>query len=233
MKVYSYVCWARVGLVSAGGEAEGSGSVCDVSVPLQITRMDLDENQLLHLPEPVFRGDRVYHLHQCQCQVSQTFKTDFANTGDYVTRLHNRIQHIMKPLTSWNVTVVKDCSVWMFECSPTTCNPHFLSHPHHNLFSINHTVTDHCFPTPLPCVHLWLWGSRNSTQDPLTPISSPGGSLPPSLGQNSPNGPPVVLSPGHVATRWDQAWPDYPPPAWETRGCFFTGDYHCFVSGKL
>ncbi|XP_053183896.1 aryl hydrocarbon receptor nuclear translocator isoform X1 [Scomber japonicus] len=42
---------------------------------------------------------------------------------------------------------------------------------------------------------------KNSTQDPLTPISSPGGSLPPSLGQNSPNGPPVVLSPGHVATR--------------------------------
>ncbi|TKS82126.1 Aryl hydrocarbon receptor nuclear translocator [Collichthys lucidus] len=43
--------------------------------------------------------------------------------------------------------------------------------------------------------------SRNSTQDPLTPISSPGGSLPPSLGQNSPNCPPVVLSPGQVATR--------------------------------
>nr|XP_046255782.1 aryl hydrocarbon receptor nuclear translocator-like isoform X3 [Scatophagus argus] len=42
---------------------------------------------------------------------------------------------------------------------------------------------------------------KNSTQDPLTPISSPGGSLPPSLGQNSPNCPPVVLSPGQVATR--------------------------------
>ena len=47
----------RVGLVLAGGEAEGPGSVCDVPVPLQITRMALDENQLLHLPEPVFRGD--------------------------------------------------------------------------------------------------------------------------------------------------------------------------------
>ncbi|XP_055358876.1 aryl hydrocarbon receptor nuclear translocator isoform X3 [Betta splendens] len=42
---------------------------------------------------------------------------------------------------------------------------------------------------------------KNSSQDPLTPISSPGGSLPPSLGQSSPSGPPVVLSPGHVATR--------------------------------
>ncbi|TWW79076.1 aryl hydrocarbon receptor nuclear translocator isoform X1 [Takifugu flavidus] len=42
---------------------------------------------------------------------------------------------------------------------------------------------------------------KNSTQDPLTPISSPGGSLPPSLGQSSPNCPPAVLSPGQVATR--------------------------------
>ncbi|KAM9353934.1 aryl hydrocarbon receptor nuclear translocator isoform 2-T2 [Symphorus nematophorus] len=42
---------------------------------------------------------------------------------------------------------------------------------------------------------------KNSTQDPLTPISSPGGSLTPSLGQSSPNCPPVVLSPGQVATR--------------------------------
>ncbi|KAM9851602.1 aryl hydrocarbon receptor nuclear translocator isoform 2-T2 [Aulostomus maculatus] len=36
---------------------------------------------------------------------------------------------------------------------------------------------------------------KNSAQDPLTPISSP------SLGQSSPNGPPVVLSPQQVATR--------------------------------
>jgi len=43
--------------VSSGGEAEGSGSVSDVSVPLQIKRMDLDEDKLLHLPEPLFRGD--------------------------------------------------------------------------------------------------------------------------------------------------------------------------------
>ncbi|XP_041797647.1 aryl hydrocarbon receptor nuclear translocator-like isoform X2 [Chelmon rostratus] len=42
---------------------------------------------------------------------------------------------------------------------------------------------------------------KNSTQDPLTPISSPGGSLPPSLGQSSPNCAPVVISPGQVATR--------------------------------
>lgn len=42
---------------------------------------------------------------------------------------------------------------------------------------------------------------KNSTQDPLTPISSPGGSLPPSLGQSSPNNLPVVLSPGKVASR--------------------------------
>ncbi|XP_029307087.1 aryl hydrocarbon receptor nuclear translocator isoform X3 [Cottoperca gobio] len=42
---------------------------------------------------------------------------------------------------------------------------------------------------------------KNSTQDPLSPISSPGGSLPPSLGLGSPNCPPVMLSPGHVAAR--------------------------------
>ncbi|XP_070821979.1 aryl hydrocarbon receptor nuclear translocator isoform X3 [Chaetodon trifascialis] len=42
---------------------------------------------------------------------------------------------------------------------------------------------------------------KNSPQEPLTPISSPGGSLPPSLGQSSPNCTPVVLSPGQVATR--------------------------------
>ncbi|XP_029359331.1 aryl hydrocarbon receptor nuclear translocator isoform X2 [Echeneis naucrates] len=42
---------------------------------------------------------------------------------------------------------------------------------------------------------------KNSTQDPLTPISSPGGLLPPSLGQSSPSGPPVVLSPGQVTAR--------------------------------
>ncbi|XP_038140162.1 aryl hydrocarbon receptor nuclear translocator-like isoform X2 [Cyprinodon tularosa] len=40
---------------------------------------------------------------------------------------------------------------------------------------------------------------KNSSQDPLTPISSPGAPLP--LGQSSPNGHPVVLSPGRLATR--------------------------------
>lgn len=47
----------HVALVSSGDEAEGPGFVSDVSLPLQIQRMDLDENQLLHLPKPVFRGD--------------------------------------------------------------------------------------------------------------------------------------------------------------------------------
>ncbi|KAM4580476.1 aryl hydrocarbon receptor nuclear translocator isoform 2-T2 [Odontesthes bonariensis] len=42
---------------------------------------------------------------------------------------------------------------------------------------------------------------KNSTQDPLTPISSPGASVPPSLGQRSPNAHPAVLSPGQMATR--------------------------------
>ncbi|XP_047217258.1 aryl hydrocarbon receptor nuclear translocator isoform X3 [Girardinichthys multiradiatus] len=41
--------------------------------------------------------------------------------------------------------------------------------------------------------------NRNSTQDPLTPISSPGAPMP--LGQSSPKGHPVVLSPGPMATR--------------------------------
>ncbi|XP_061632440.1 aryl hydrocarbon receptor nuclear translocator isoform X2 [Phyllopteryx taeniolatus] len=44
-------------------------------------------------------------------------------------------------------------------------------------------------------------GNRNTTPDPLAPISSPGVLLPPSLVQRSSNGPPVVLSPGKVATR--------------------------------
>lgn len=60
------------GRVFTGGEAEGPGPFSDVPVSLQIKRVDLDENQLLHLPEPVFRGNRVYHLYQRQCQVSHT-----------------------------------------------------------------------------------------------------------------------------------------------------------------
>ncbi|XP_034408948.1 aryl hydrocarbon receptor nuclear translocator isoform X4 [Cyclopterus lumpus] len=43
--------------------------------------------------------------------------------------------------------------------------------------------------------------NRNSTQDPLPPISSPVGALSPSLGQSSPNCPPVMLGPGQVAAR--------------------------------
>lgn len=121
----------------------------------------------------------------------------------------------------WSVTVVKDPSVWMLAYPPQSPVPLYLT-----TSPFNKPHTDHFLPTPLFCTRLWLWGSRNSTQDPLTPISSPGGSLPPSLGQSSPNCPPVVLSPGQVATRWDQAWPDYPPPAWESRGCFM-GDYCC------
>uniref|UniRef100_A0A8C7CCX8 Aryl hydrocarbon receptor nuclear translocator n=1 Tax=Oncorhynchus kisutch TaxID=8019 RepID=A0A8C7CCX8_ONCKI len=43
-----------------------------------------------------------------------------------------------------------------------------------------------------------LWASRTSTQDTLTPLSSSGVSLPPSLGESSPNFPPVSHSPGQV-----------------------------------
>lgn len=56
--------------MSSGGEDERPGVVCDVSVLLQIKRMDLDENEFLYVPEPFFRGDWVYHLYQCECQVS-------------------------------------------------------------------------------------------------------------------------------------------------------------------
>ncbi|XP_028325697.1 aryl hydrocarbon receptor nuclear translocator isoform X2 [Gouania willdenowi] len=42
---------------------------------------------------------------------------------------------------------------------------------------------------------------KNASQETLTPISSPGGLVPPSLGQSSPNGPPIMLSPGQIATR--------------------------------
>ncbi|XP_036394307.1 aryl hydrocarbon receptor nuclear translocator isoform X4 [Megalops cyprinoides] len=42
--------------------------------------------------------------------------------------------------------------------------------------------------------------NRAPTQDSLTPLSSPGMALPPSLGQNSPNCPPA-LSPGQVTAR--------------------------------
>ncbi|XP_010883118.1 aryl hydrocarbon receptor nuclear translocator isoform X2 [Esox lucius] len=42
---------------------------------------------------------------------------------------------------------------------------------------------------------------KSSTQDPLTPLSSPGVSLPPSLGGSSPICTPVAPSPGQVAAR--------------------------------
>ncbi|XP_029592439.1 aryl hydrocarbon receptor nuclear translocator isoform X3 [Salmo trutta] len=42
---------------------------------------------------------------------------------------------------------------------------------------------------------------KTSTQDTLTPLSSSGVSLPPSLGESSPNFPPVSPSPGQVAAR--------------------------------
>lgn len=88
--------------------------------------------------------------------------------------------------------------------------PQFLLHPYCNPFwKITHWLLSPYLP--LFCTHLWSWGIRNSTQDPLTPTSSPGGSLPPSLGNSSPNCPTALLSPGQVATRWDQARPDYPP----------------------
>lgn len=60
----------NVGLVT-GGEAEGPGPLSHVPIPLQVQRVDLDQNQLLHLSESLFRGDRVHHLHQRQRQVSR------------------------------------------------------------------------------------------------------------------------------------------------------------------
>lgn len=58
------------GLVT-GGEAEGPGPLSHVPISLQVQRVALDQNQLLHLSESVFRGDRVHHLHQRQRQVSR------------------------------------------------------------------------------------------------------------------------------------------------------------------
>lgn len=56
--------------LSTGGENERPGPVGHVSISLQIWRVDLDENQLLHIPESLLRRDRVHHLHQRQRQVS-------------------------------------------------------------------------------------------------------------------------------------------------------------------
>lgn len=167
------------------------------------------------------RFQRRLSISSVPMSMSSESHTDWTNTDNYVTRLHNEIQYIMKPLTFWNV---KDPSVWMLAYHPPSPVP--LTPSTQPLCITPHT--DHSLPTPLLCTHLWLWGSRNSTQDPLPPISSPVGALPPSLGQSSPNCPPVMLSPGQVAARWDQAWPDYPPPAWENKGCFFMGDCSCF-----
>lgn len=186
--------------LSTGGETEGPGPLSDVPIPLQIKRVDLDKNQLLHLPESVLRGDWVYYLYQRQCQVSHTptLFCLFYQSHSYLPGLHNQTQHVVQ---HWGFEMWLLWKIRRSECLPfsftLTTSPFYSNKPH----------TDHFFPTSYP----WLWGSRNSSQDPLTPISSPGGSLPPSLGQSSPNCPPVVLSPGQVTTRWDQAWPDYTP----------------------
>lgn len=66
------------GLV-AGGEAEGPGPLGHVPISLQVQRVDLDQNQLLHLSESLFRGDRVHHLHQRQRQVSRLLLRDVAS----------------------------------------------------------------------------------------------------------------------------------------------------------
>lgn len=184
--------------MSSGGEVEGPGSVGDVSVPHQIHRVDLNENQLLYFPEPVFRGNRVYHLHQRQCQVSHAFLSEFTNSRDYVTWLHKWNQFIMQLLKSdgWEKSL---CLKAYVSPSIPSSSQTLTTSPFNNFHS------DHSLPTPLLCPHFHLWDDRNSGQDPLTPISSPGGLLPPSLGQSSPSGPPVVLSPGQVATRWGQA----------------------------
>ena len=56
-------------MASAGCEAERPGVVCDVSLSDQKPGVDVDQDQQLHLSEPVFRRDRVYHLHQHECKV--------------------------------------------------------------------------------------------------------------------------------------------------------------------
>ena len=94
----------------------------------------------------------------------------------------------------------------------------------------NKTETYHPLPTLLLCTRQWLWGSRNSTQDPLTPISSPGASVPPSLGQSSPNGHPAVLSPGQLATRWDQAEATFLPPCMGEQGLLLHGRLQLFLA---
>lgn len=116
----------------------------------------------------------------------------------------------MKPLTFWNVTVR---SLRL----NASLSPSIPTSSHANHFNKPHTDPS----PPSSSAHLWLWAIRNSTQDPLTPISSPGGSLPPSLGQGSPSCPPVMLSPGHMAGRWDQAW--IPPPCMGEQGLLLPG----------
>lgn len=161
---------------------------------------------------------------------SFTFQNPFSEEIEYIictnvnvkwvkqTWLHNQIQQITKALMFFTVSV-RHSSVWTLTVPLTSTT---------TTAAFNKPQTHHSLPILLLCTHQWLWGSRNSAQDPLTPISSPGASMPPSLGQSSPSGPPVVLSPGQMATRWDQAWPPYPLPAWENRGCFFMGDFCCF-----
>lgn len=64
-----------------GGEVKRPGSVGHVPLPIQKPGMAVDENQLVHLPEPLLGRDRVHHLHQHQRQVSAP------------TRAQSRITH--------------------------------------------------------------------------------------------------------------------------------------------
>lgn len=64
-----------------GGEVKRPGSFGHVPLPIQKPGMAVDENQLVHLPEPLLGRDRVHHLHQHQRQVSAP------------TRAQSRITH--------------------------------------------------------------------------------------------------------------------------------------------
>lgn len=106
--------------LSTGGETERSGPVSDVSISLQITRVDLDKNQLLHLPEPVLRGDWVYYLYQRQCQVSHTPTLFywFYQSHSYLPGLHNQIQHIVQ---HWGFEMWLLWKIPLSVCLPFSC----------------------------------------------------------------------------------------------------------------
>lgn len=110
-----------------------------------------------------------------------------------------------------------------------THNPQFLSHPNHNSF-LNKPHTDHSLPTshlsPAPdsdCGAVEIQHRTLSLPSPPLGVRCP----PPwartaqtALLQCSALGrwPPGETRPGLIIL----------PPAWESKGCFFMGDYCCF-----